>query len=116
MRLRELAALERLRAADYVQTDLRGGVLTRAEWLSLVKNRPSTLSIECENIEVRFDGATALVTGGWTYTNHKPGADVVSAPAGPRGGGRSTGRGSGTPSRTPTSILRPTSALRLRQR
>ena len=39
---------------------------------------PSTLSIECENIEVRFDGATALVTGGWTYTNHKPGADVVT--------------------------------------
>jgi ketosteroid isomerase-like protein len=75
---RDLEALERLTADDYVQTDVRGGVLTRAEWLTFVKNRPSTLSIECANIEVRFYGATALVTGGWTYTNHKPGGDVVT--------------------------------------
>ena len=74
----DLAALDRLTADDYFQTDVRGGVLKRLEWRDFVKNRKSVLTIECDNIEVRFYGGAAVVTGGWTYTNRKSGGDTVT--------------------------------------
>jgi hypothetical protein len=64
----DLAKLDELSAPDYVQTDTRGGVLKRAEYLEFVRNRKSKLSIECDNIEVRLYGEAAVVIGGWTYT------------------------------------------------
>jgi hypothetical protein len=38
---RDLPTLERLTAEDYVQTDVRGGVLNRAQWVEFAKNRES---------------------------------------------------------------------------
>jgi ketosteroid isomerase-like protein len=75
---RDLDALSKLTADDYSQTDVRGGVLRRLEWLEFVRNRKSDLTIECDNIEVRFYGGAAVVTGGWTYANHKPDGDVTT--------------------------------------
>lgn len=74
---RDLDTLDRLTADDYRQTDVRGGVLTRAQWREFVRNRKSVLTIECDDIEVRLYGPAAVVTGGWTYTSHKPEGDVV---------------------------------------
>jgi ketosteroid isomerase-like protein len=75
---RDLAALEQLTAEDYVQTDVRGGVLNRAQWLEFVKNRKSELAVESDSIEVRFYGEVAIVTGRWTYTLKGTGPDKVS--------------------------------------
>lgn len=65
---RDLPTLERLSADDYAQTDVRGGVLHRAEWLDFVRNRKSELEVECDSVEVRIYGDSAVVIGGWTYT------------------------------------------------
>jgi ketosteroid isomerase-like protein len=65
---RDLPRLEDLSARDYVQTDVRGGVLTRAAYLDFVRARPSTLRIDCSDMEVRFYGEVAVVLGRWTYT------------------------------------------------
>jgi ketosteroid isomerase-like protein len=75
---RDLAALERLSAPDYVQTDVRGGVLRRAEWLEFVKNRKSDLTIACEDVSVRHYGDAAVVTGEWIYTSHAASGDSVT--------------------------------------
>jgi Domain of unknown function (DUF4440) len=74
----DLAKLDELSAPDYVQTDTRGGVLKRAEYLEFVRNRKSKLSIECDNIEVRLYGEAAVVIGGWTYTKQRPEGDLVT--------------------------------------
>jgi ketosteroid isomerase-like protein len=81
---RDLATLDRLNAEDYTQTDTRGVVVTHDEYPEYVrqrtadtfKNGVSTLSIDCENIEVRMYGDAAVVTGGWTYTVHKGSGDT----------------------------------------
>lgn len=65
---RELPILERLTADDYVLTDVRGGVLHRAEWLEFVKNRKTELTVESDDVHVSYYGSTAVVTGRWTYT------------------------------------------------
>ena len=65
---RDLATLDELTADDYVQTDVRGGVLTRAEWLLFVRGRKSELKVDCDSVEVRFYGDAAVVIGNWTYT------------------------------------------------
>lgn len=75
---RDLAALEQLTAEDYAQTDVRGGVLNRAQWLEFVKNRKTELTVESDSIEVRFYGEVAVVTGRWTYTLKGPGPDTLS--------------------------------------
>ena len=75
---RDLATLDWLTARDYVQTDVRGTVLNRAESMDFVRNRQSTLSIKCEDVEVRFYGSVAVATGAWTYTNHKTTGNVVT--------------------------------------
>ena len=63
---RDLETLDRLTADDYSQTDVRGGVLKRLEWRDFVRNRKSVLTVECDNVEARFYGGAAVVTGGWT--------------------------------------------------
>jgi len=81
----DLATLEKLNADDYTQTDTRGVVVTYADYPEYVrqrtadtfKNGVSTLSIDCDSIEVRLYGDAAAVTGGWTYTVQKPDGNLV---------------------------------------
>jgi ketosteroid isomerase-like protein len=58
---RDLASLERLTADDYVQTDVRGGVLPRSQWLDFVRNRKSEMTVDTDNLQISFYGATAVV-------------------------------------------------------
>jgi len=64
---RDTESLDQLTADDYVQTDVRGGVLSRTQWLDFVKNRKSELKVDCDSVEVHFYAGTAVVTGNWTY-------------------------------------------------
>ena len=75
---RELPILERLTADNYVQTDVRGGVLNRAQWLEFVKNRKTELTVETDDVHVSYYGSAAVVTGHWTYTLKETGKDVTS--------------------------------------
>lgn len=75
---RDLAGLERLTADDYVQTDVRGGVLRRDPWLELVKNRKSDLTVESDDVRVTFYGTAAVVTGHRTYTMRRNDKDLVT--------------------------------------
>src|SRR5258705_13546544 len=75
---RDITTLERLNADDYVQTDVRGVVTRRKEWLEFVRKRPSELSVTCEDIAVRLYGTVAVVTGGWIYTAHQQHKDLVT--------------------------------------
>jgi ketosteroid isomerase-like protein len=75
---RDLDALDGLTADDYTQTDVRGGVLKRAEWREFVRNRKSVLAVQCDTVEVRFYGEAAVVTGEWTYTMTRPEGKVTS--------------------------------------
>jgi ketosteroid isomerase-like protein len=74
---RDLVALERIAADDYVQTDVRGGVLNRQQWLDFVKSRRSEITVESDDIQVRYYGQTAVVTGHWTYTKKEDGNSTV---------------------------------------
>ena len=76
---RDLATLDRLTADDYVQTDVRGGVLNRAQWLDFVRNRKSELTVYCDSVEVRFYCDVAVVTGGWTYTKLEEGKQTATS-------------------------------------
>ena len=76
---RDLAALEKLTAEDYRQTDVRGATLPRAEWLEFVKNRKADIGVECDEVEVQYYADVAVVTGHWTYTRQENGQRVVSA-------------------------------------
>jgi ketosteroid isomerase-like protein len=81
----DLSTLDQLNAEDYTQTDTRGIVVTHAGYLeyvrqrtaNLIKNGVSSLSIDCDGIEVRLYGDAAVVTGGWTYTVQNPDGNVV---------------------------------------
>jgi len=75
---KDLATLERMTAEDYVQTDVRGGVLDRKAWLEFVKNRESVLTISCDDIAVRRYGKTAVVTGAWIYRSHRGEGEFVT--------------------------------------
>lgn len=75
---RDVAALQRLTAEDYVQTDVRGVILSRTQWLEFVKNRKSDLTVETDDIQVRYYGDVAVVTGHWTYTLKESSRDGVS--------------------------------------
>lgn len=70
---RDLVALERITGDDYVQIDVRGGVLNRVQWLDFVKNRNSDIEVESDDISVRYYGEVAVVTGHWTYKNKENG-------------------------------------------
>ena len=76
----DFATLDRLNDEDYVQTDTRGVVVDRAEYPEYVRQRlrGATLSIECDNIQVKLYGDAAVVTGGWTYTSKKPESNLVT--------------------------------------
>jgi ketosteroid isomerase-like protein len=75
---RDLPALERLTADDYTQTDVRGGVLNRSQWLDFVKNRKSELTIETDDVHVSYYGAAAVVTGHWAYTMKGAEKDAIT--------------------------------------
>jgi ketosteroid isomerase-like protein len=75
---RDLPALERLTADDYIQTDVRGGALNRSQWLEFVKNRKSELTVESDDVQVSFYGSAAVVRGYWTYTSKSDGKVVTS--------------------------------------
>lgn len=75
---RDLPTLQRITADDYLQTDVRGGLLNRTQWLDFVKNRRSELTVETDNVEVRFYGQTAVVTGHWIYTKKENGKNTVT--------------------------------------
>jgi ketosteroid isomerase-like protein len=70
---RDLERLKRLTADDYVQTDVRGGVLDKEAWLAFVKNRKSDLEVDTDNVRVRLYGDMAIVTGHWKYTRKNDG-------------------------------------------
>jgi ketosteroid isomerase-like protein len=70
---RDLTSLERITADDYVQTDVRGGVLSRAQWLEFVKNRPSEITVETDDVSVRYYDGVAVVTGHWIYKKNESG-------------------------------------------
>jgi ketosteroid isomerase-like protein len=75
---RDLTTLASLTADDYVQTDVRGVVLTRTEWLDFVRNRKAELSIECRDVDVRLYHDVAIVTGAWTYTHKTADKNIVT--------------------------------------
>jgi ketosteroid isomerase-like protein len=75
---RDVEALERLTADDYVQTDVRGGVLSRSQWLEFVKNRKSDLTVETDDIQVRYYSDVAVITGRWKYTLKGSSGESVS--------------------------------------
>jgi ketosteroid isomerase-like protein len=75
----DLTALDKVNAEDYTQTDTRGVMVTGTEYPAYVRERTaatfrnnvSTLTIECDSIEVRLYGDAPVVTGGWAYTMQK---------------------------------------------
>jgi ketosteroid isomerase-like protein len=75
---RDLAILEGLTADDYVQTDVRGGVLNRTQWLEFVKNRKSELTVDTDDVHVAVYGVAAVVRGHWTYTRRAAGKPAVT--------------------------------------
>jgi ketosteroid isomerase-like protein len=75
---RDLDMLDRITADDYVQIDVRGGMLKRAEWLEFVKNRKSELTVITDDVKVRFYGQAAVVTGHWIYTKKENATNVVT--------------------------------------
>jgi len=70
---RDLERLNQITADDYTQTDVRGGVLNKEQWLAFVKNRRSDLNVDTTDVRVRFYGDTAIVSGHWTYTRKEDG-------------------------------------------
>ena len=75
---RDLLALERLTADDYVQTDVRGTVLNRTQWLEFVKNRKSNLTVDTDDVHVTLYGSTAVVRGHWRYTKQEDGKAAIT--------------------------------------
>jgi hypothetical protein len=111
---RDLAALEQLTAEDYAQTDVRGGVLNRTQWLEFVRSRKTELTVESGGIEVRFYREVAIVTGRWTYTLKGTGQTKYLTRAGRLCGHERRTGGSGTFFRTLISTLMQMDRLRLR--
>jgi len=70
---RDLDRLKRLTADDYVQTDVRGGVLNKEQWLAFVRDRHSELMVETDDVRIQFYGETAIVSGHWKYTRKEDG-------------------------------------------
>lgn len=79
-----LDTLEKYIHNDYVHTDVRGEILTRATWLSYVKDRKdkgvSNPNVEFEDIQINIYRDFAFVTGinafsGQAYTSNDKGSD-----------------------------------------
>ena len=64
---RDLATLEQFTAQDYVQTDVRGGILNRAEWLEFVKNRKSDLTVDSDESKFASTGMLPWLWGIGVY-------------------------------------------------
>jgi ketosteroid isomerase-like protein len=65
---RDMAALDRLMADDYVLTDPLGNVRTKAESLAAIEtNELRFESTESDNVNVYVNGDTAVVTGRSTF-------------------------------------------------
>ena len=75
---RDLATLKQITADDYVQIDVRGRSLNRTQWLDFVENRKAELTVESDDIRVRYYGQAAVVTGHWTYTKKDGDKEVVT--------------------------------------
>ena len=65
---RDMAALDRLMADDYVLTDPLGNVRTKAESLAAIEaNELRFESTESDDVKVHINGDTAVVTGRSTF-------------------------------------------------
>lgn len=75
---KDFASLDSLTAPDYVQTDVRGGVLDAAAWRAFVRGRPSVIGVACDSVTVRHYAGAAIVLGRWTYTRQDSGRTVIA--------------------------------------
>jgi len=65
---RDMETLDRLMADDYILTDPLGSVRTKAESLAAIKNNEVHFeSTKSDNVNVRINGDTAVVTGRSTF-------------------------------------------------
>ena len=65
---RDIETLDRLMADDYILTDPLGSVRTKAESLAAIKNNEVHFeSTKSDNVNVRINGDTAVVTGRSTF-------------------------------------------------
>jgi ketosteroid isomerase-like protein len=65
---RDIETLDRLMADDYILTDPLGSVRTKAESLAAIKNNEVHFeSTKSDNVSVRINGDTAVVTGRSTF-------------------------------------------------
>lgn len=65
---RDMEALDRFMADDYILTDPLGSVRTKAESLAAIKNNEVHFeSTKSDNVKVRVNGDTAVVTGRSTF-------------------------------------------------
>jgi ketosteroid isomerase-like protein len=65
---RDMETLDRLMADDYLLTDPLGSVRTKAESLAAIKNNEVHFeSTKSDNVNVRINGDTAVVTGRSTF-------------------------------------------------
>jgi ketosteroid isomerase-like protein len=65
---RDMEALDRLMADDYILTDPLGSVRTKAESLAAIeKNEVHFESSKSDNVKVRINGDTAVITGRSTF-------------------------------------------------
>ena len=65
---RDMETLDRLMADDYILTDPLGSVRTKAESLAAIENNEVHFeSTKSDNVNVRINGDTAVVTGRSTF-------------------------------------------------
>ena len=65
---RDMETLDRLMADDYILTDPLGNVRTKAESLAAIENNEVHFeSTKSDNVNVRINGDTAVVTGRSTF-------------------------------------------------
>lgn len=60
---RDVAALDRLLASEYVHTDVTGAVLGRAAWLEQVRARTTTFAVDVDDVTVTPMRDAVLLTG-----------------------------------------------------
>jgi hypothetical protein len=83
----DLTALDKINADDYTQTDTRGVVVGHADYpeyvrqrtADLIHNGVSSLSIECDNIDVRLYGDAAFQNT-WVNPDANQSASIASPP------------------------------------
>jgi ketosteroid isomerase-like protein len=71
---RDMATLDRLMADDYILTDPLGNLRSKAESLAALEtNEVHFESTKSDNVNVRVNGDTAVVTGRSTFRGHYKG-------------------------------------------